>query len=140
MLEPDALFWLGAAFQAICAITGLMVTKSEDSAPTKQVLTVFAVLVANMIKIGPLGISKNVSIESYMALLIVTVGAALYIRFDRSYVEQKYAEQSSMYEQQGGGSENKYHHMQRHHLQGYSGDWEWDTADEDEEAMKHLLA
>ena len=45
-----------------------------------------------------------------------------------------------MYEQQGGGSENKYHHMQRqrYQLQGYSGDW--DTADEDEEAMKHLLA
>ena len=87
MLEPDALFWLAAAFQAICAITGLMVTKAEDSAPTRQVLTVFAVLVANMIKIGPLEISKDVSIESYIALLIVTVGAALYIRFDRSYFE-----------------------------------------------------
>ena len=72
---------------------------------------------------------------------LVVIAVVLYLRADRTEAENSEAEYASMYDQQGGGSESLDESQNRkRRYEGYRGDWEWDSNDEDEDAMKHLLA
>ena len=95
-------------------------------------------VIVDIIKNGLLKLNKLVSFQNYLALFLVILAVVLYLKLDRTQQETVEAERSSMYEQQGGSY--GYSNSASKSSHGYGGDWEWDTADEDDEAMKHLLA
>ena len=97
-------------------------------------MTILALIFADTLKNGPVGRpSLHFFDERCLALLLVTAAVILYLRSDRSEVASAEAERISIFEQQGGNPDCS------KESGGYAGDWEWDTADEDDEALKHLL-
>ena len=89
-----------------------------------------------IVKTGLLHLNMHYfSYERCIALILVTAAVIFYIWSDRREFETSEADRASMHEQQGGDKSRSHQNMH-----GYNGDWEWDTADEDGEELKLLLA
>lgn len=87
------------------------------------------------VKTGLLHLNMHyLSYERCIALILVTAAVIFYIWSDRREFETSEADRASMLEQQGGTKSHSHQNMY-----GYNGDWEWDTADENDEEMKFLL-
>ena len=85
-------------------MAGLMVTKSEESAPSRHALTILAVVSSELLKNGLLYPSKLFTSERYqiLAFALVVVAVILYLCADRTEAESSEAERASMFDQQGG--------------------------------------
>ena len=52
LMQLDGSFWIIAILQGLFTIVGLMVTKSEESAPSRHALTILAVVTSELLKNG----------------------------------------------------------------------------------------
>lgn len=141
--QDDGHFWLVAALQGVFTLTGVVVAKSEKSAPSRLALTICTVVVVDLLKNGLVFLmSEQFEWELPVATTLVILSVLLYVRSDRDYVELVKSERISMYEQQGGDGSSM---VSKPSVQfGYQSDFEWalseDSDDGDDEARKHLLA